>query len=211
MEELTPTCKKCPKCQEVKLGEHFYAYRRKGREETLSSYCKKCNYTDVKTKRAKLPKKKKASKYTPEERLARDRFHKAQWKKNNPEKAKESARKRMKRKAAADPAFRIKQRVRARIWEMLKQSKSKRTMDYVGCSLTDLKLHLETQFSSGMSWDNYGQWHIDHITPLASFDLTDEAQQNVAFHYTNLQPLWAKDNLQKSAKLNWKKEEVVSA
>ena len=51
-----------------------------------------------------------------------------------------------------------------------------------------------------MGWHNMNEWHIDHIKPLASFDLSDEAQQKIAFHYTNQQPLWAIDNLRKGAK-----------
>lgn len=198
--------KVCAKCKEDKLSECFFVYRRKGRKDTLSSYCKSCAYIQNKERKAKLPKKKRISKYTAEERKIRNRYLKDQWKKNNPEKVREAARKRMQRKADTDPGFRIKQRVRARIWEMLKQKKCKRTMEYVGCTLDQLKTHLEAQFVAGMTWDNYGQWHIDHIKPLASFDLTKEDQQNIAFHYTNLQPLWARDNLQKSAKLDWKQE-----
>ena len=69
----------------------------------------------------------------------------------------------------------------------------------LGCSIDELKIHLESKFQSGMSWDNYGfyGWHIDHIVPLASFDLTDRKQFLEVCHYTNLQPLWAKDNLSK--------------
>jgi hypothetical protein len=64
-----------------------------------------------------------------------------------------------------------------------------------------LRQHLEAQFTDGMSWDNYGRdgWHIDHIRPCASFDLTDPEQQRQCFHYTNLQPLWAADNIRKGA------------
>lgn len=70
----------------------------------------------------------------------------------------------------------------------------------LGCTVEELKSHLESKFQFGMSWDNYGLygWHIDHIKPLASFDLTDRKQLLEACHYTNLQPLWAKDNLLKS-------------
>ena len=69
--------------------------------------------------------------------------------------------------------------------------------------MLDLKLHLENQFVDGMNWNNYGKngWHIDHIKPCASFDLTDPKQQKICFHYTNLQPLWAIDNLIKHSKL----------
>ena len=73
----------------------------------------------------------------------------------------------------------------------------------LGCSIDELKSYLESKFLSGMSWDNYGfyGWHIDHIKPLASFDLTDRKQFLEACHYKNLQPLWAKDNLIKGDKL----------
>jgi AraC-like DNA-binding protein len=80
--------------------------------------------------------------------------------------------------------------------------KSGSTIRDLGCSIVELKRHLEDQFDDNMSWDNYGLdgWHIDHIVPLASFNLTDEDQFKKACHYTNLQPLWAKDNLSKGSK-----------
>jgi len=73
----------------------------------------------------------------------------------------------------------------------------------LGCTIEELKQHLESKFQPGMTWDNWSDvgWHIDHIKPLASFDLTDRKQFLEACHYTNLQPLWAKDNLIKSDKL----------
>jgi hypothetical protein len=69
----------------------------------------------------------------------------------------------------------------------------------LGCSIEELKLHLESKFKPGMTWDNHTTdgWHIDHIRPLASFDLSDPEQQKLACHYSNLQPLWAYDNLSK--------------
>lgn len=67
----------------------------------------------------------------------------------------------------------------------------------LGCSVKELREHLESQFQLGMSWGNYGKWHIDHIKPLASFNLTKQNEFKEACHYTNLQPLWAKDNLSK--------------
>ena len=65
-----------------------------------------------------------------------------------------------------------------------------------------LWLHLKTKFKEGMTIKNYGDWHVDHIKPCASFDLTDAKQQMLCFNYTNLQPLWAKENLQKGKKYN---------
>ena len=101
----------------------------------------------------------------------------------------------------------IKSNIGRRIREMLKQSKSNRTIDYVGCSLEDLKIHLEGQFEEGMTWENYGKytvgndksgWHIDHIIPCALFDFNNPFETSACFHYLNLQPLWGKDNIQKS-------------
>lgn len=82
------------------------------------------------------------------------------------------------------------------------KNKSARTQELLGCSIEALKAHLEGQFLPGMSWDNWAHkgWHIDHIRPCASFDLTDPEQQRQCFHYTNLQPLWAADNIRKGAK-----------
>jgi hypothetical protein len=65
----------------------------------------------------------------------------------------------------------------------------------LGCSPRELKAHFEKLFQPKMSWENYGsEWEIDHIRPVASFDLTDPDQQAACFHYTNLRPLWRTDN-----------------
>lgn len=76
-------------------------------------------------------------------------------------------------------------------------------LELCGISLAGLREHIAKQFKPGMSWANYGfdTWHIDHIRPCASFDLRDPEQQKKCFHYTNLQPLWAKDNLHKGSRL----------
>lgn len=71
----------------------------------------------------------------------------------------------------------------------------------LGCTISELKFYLEGQFLPGMSWENYGEWHIDHIIPLSFFDLTDREQFLKACHYSNLQPLWAKENLVKANKI----------
>lgn len=69
----------------------------------------------------------------------------------------------------------------------------------LGISIKAFMLYIENQFESGMSWDNYGEWHLDHIIPLASFDLTDRQQFLEAYNWLNYQPLWAKDNWSKGA------------
>jgi hypothetical protein len=72
----------------------------------------------------------------------------------------------------------------------------------LGCSVQELWNHLESKFTPGMTRDNYGKWHVDHIVPCVAFDLTDETQQLECFNFRNLQPLWARDNLKKHAKEN---------
>ncbi len=97
--------------------------------------------------------------------------------------------------------FKIEGNLRKRIWNSLNGfSKSNKTVNLLGCSIESLKQHLESQFKLGMSWSNYGKWHIDHKIPCASFDLSKSSEQYKCFHYTNLQPLWAKENLIKGKK-----------
>ena len=101
-----------------------------------------------------------------------------------------------------DENLRISSNCRGRIYRALKgQKKSKSTEKLVGCSFSELKIYLQNKFLEGMSWSNYGEWHIDHILPCASFDLSKIEEQEKCFHYTNLQPLWGIDNLIKSAKI----------
>lgn len=93
--------------------------------------------------------------------------------------------------------------LRRRMAEALKGNrKSDRTIALLGCSLKFLTEHIEAQWKPGMSWENRSTfgWHIDHIRPCASFDLSDPAEQRKCFHFTNLQPLWAKENVAKGAK-----------
>ena len=82
-------------------------------------------------------------------------------------------------------------------------TKSDKTFNLIGCSFDELKNYLESKFQSGMIWDNYGYygWHVDHKKPCSSFDLSKSEQQKECFHYTNLQPLWAKDNYNKGSKI----------
>ena len=78
-----------------------------------------------------------------------------------------------------------------------KGQKSLPTMFLIGCEIDYLIYHLQSQFTDGMTWANYGDWHIDHIKPCAKFDLSKTSEQLKCFNYTNLQPLWAEDNLRK--------------
>lgn len=97
--------------------------------------------------------------------------------------------------------YRLKNILRARLRLVIKgKIKSGSAVKSLGCSIQEFKLYMESKFLYGMSWENYGQWHIDHIKPISSFNLSDEKEFNKACHYTNLQPLWASDNLKKSNK-----------
>jgi hypothetical protein len=110
----------------------------------------------------------------------------------------------LKHKRQEDIQFRIRKNIRDRMRSAMDgRSKSKHTMELLGCSIEEFKIYLEKQFTKGMNWGNYGKkgWHIDHILPCASFDLTDPEQQKKCFHYTNLQPLWAEDNYKKKDKI----------
>ena len=111
------------------------------------------------------------------------------------------------KKYHSNAAFRLVNIQRARIRKALKGVvKSKRTLALLGCSAEEIWKHLESKFKPGMTKENYGEWHVDHIKPCASFDLTDPEQQAICFHYTNLQPLWAVDNIKKRDRLDYEME-----
>lgn len=103
-------------------------------------------------------------------------------------------------KYQSDFTYKMKNIIRNRLRIALKSNtKKSKTMDLLGCSLPEFKLYIESKFQAGMSWDNWSinGWHIDHIVPLDSFDLTDEKQLAAACHYSNAQPMWADDNRKK--------------
>ena len=93
--------------------------------------------------------------------------------------------------------YRISSRLRTRVWSAVKNqssNKSNHSADLLGCNMEEFKNYLESKFSEGMTWNNYGMWHIDHIKACATFDLSLPSEQIKCFHYTNLQPLWRMDN-----------------
>lgn len=122
-----------------------------------------------------------------------------EWLADNPDKSAAYARKRLR-----DPRVRLENAVRCRIWGAIARgSKAGRSsFDLLGYSADELKVHLERQFQRGMTWANFGSWHIDHILPLSSFNYTtpDDPDFKLAWALTNLRPLWAKENLEKGAK-----------
>jgi len=109
----------------------------------------------------------------------------------------------LKERREASVNFKIRCNLRSRLSAAIKNGqKSGSAVRDLGCTIEELRTYLEAKFEPGMSWNNWSLkgWHIDHIQPLASFDLTDREQFLVACHYTNLQPLWAEDNLHKGDK-----------
>jgi hypothetical protein len=101
------------------------------------------------------------------------------------------------------PYKKIERNLRSRCYKALQGAyKSATTQKLLGISFEEARKYLESKWQEGMSWDNYGLrgWHIDHVIPVSSFDLTIAEEQAKAFHYTNLQPLWARDNLTKGNK-----------
>lgn len=105
-----------------------------------------------------------------------------------------------------DINYRLIASIRGRVAHAIKSqqsTKSRKTIALLGCSIEQARQHIENQFQDGMTWENYGYrtWHIDHIIPLSSFDLTSEEEQRKAFHYTNLQPLSARENMKKGSKV----------
>lgn len=130
-------------------------------------------------------------------------YHSDYYQKNKP-RIKSVKRIYKKKRRDEDPGIRIKMAYYTRVSKLMHgKTKSKRTQALLGCNREQLKDHLESQFQKGMTWENYGRngWHMDHRIPCASFDLTDPIQQAKCFHYTNLQPLWAIDNIRKNDKV----------
>lgn len=122
------------------------------------------------------------------------------YRKRNREKINARANAYIKKKLKEDPSFKIAHACRGRIRRVLNGiAKSATTLTLLGCTADELKAYLESKFDSNMTWENHGiYWHIDHIIPCCSFDLTDPEQQRKCFHYTNLQPLEATANLRKN-------------
>jgi len=124
------------------------------------------------------------------------------WIEKNPQKQKAITKKYKQKKRATDPAYLICDRIRnitTQAFRVRKYSKNSRTHELLGCDWNFLKTHIEKQFKDGMSWENRDKWHIDHIMPLATAKSQKELEK--LCHWTNLQPLWAIDNLKKKNKI----------
>ena len=137
--------------------------------------------------------------------LEKEKLRSKLWRQKNKEHIKDYNKNYTRKRYQSDPEFRIRLNLRSRINQAIKKSNSKRLFKLeklIGCTIQELKDHLESQFSEGMTWDNQGQWHIDHIKPCVTFDLTKKQDQLDCCNYKNLQPLWAEENLKKGSSFN---------
>lgn len=197
--------KNCIKCNELKPLDQFYYRKESGR---YRNDCKPC--VIAASKRSQIKNKDHRREYlrrwvdeNRESCREYSRIYYRQWRKDNPEKAAEAWRKHH-RKKMKDPNYRVSESISAGIRRCIKSRKGGAKWDsVVGYSLGELVNHIERQFIDGMSWDNYGEWHIDHIIPIASFDFSREGDFDACWALTNLRPLWAADNIQKRDKIEF--------
>jgi hypothetical protein len=125
----------------------------------------------------------------------------ADWRKKNRTKIREYERNYIRENIDARLARSLRNRLNsALLADKRGPYKTNGAIKLLGCTWQEFLQHIAAQFTPGMIWENYGLWHIDHIRPCSSFDLTDPEQQKKCFHYKNLQPLWATDNFKKSGR-----------
>ena len=205
---MTKTCTKCNitkslsefgKCKSFNDGHRYEcnSCRKLYNYENRNHIREKCK----EYRKNNLEKEKIRDKRNWEANKDKRKIQQKMWYKNN----KEHVRDYYKNKRETDIEFKISEALRSRIKDAVKKGftkKAYKTKELLGCDYNTLKEHIESQFTHGMTWENHGLfgWHLDHINPCSSFDLTDPEQQKKCFHYTNLQPLWAEDNLAKGDK-----------
>ena len=198
---MKPLPKLCSKCKEIKLLEDFHIDRT--RRDGRLPYCKACQ-NDLcrdyyhRNKGRSLDYNKKWREEHPERVKARDRAYNKEWRKEHPERVATLA-----KKWKENPKNALSQRIGSRMWHSLKGKKGKRHWEtLVGYMLKDLMTHLEKLFKPGMTFENYGKWHIDHKIPISAFSFTkpEDSDFKKCWALSNLQPLWAEENLKKGSK-----------
>lgn len=203
--------------RQSKKAQYGRAYYLRNRERILAS-CKEYRERNKEAKRArdkayyeankkkilaynKSPKGRAVQKKSREANREKLRERHREWRENN----REHLRAYKKRRREQNPHIALINRVTCRTWGALRSAlsrKSNRTLELVGCTAHELAEWIGSQFSEGMCWERLGEIHIDHVIPLAAFDLSDPEQQRAAFHYTNLRPMWGIDNKRKSDKVS---------
>ena len=195
----TPTKQKaCSRCAETKSADEYHVDKKM--TTGLKSWCKSCcrDYEARRDQKARY----QLQKVDPETMArCRDR-QRARSKKPLIKRQKADYRR---QRYATDPQFRMRCVLSTRLATAVRRrhnAKVASVMELVGCDWPTFKARFDGMFRDNMAWDNHGQvWHVDHIRPLAAFDLSDPEQQRLATHYTNLQPLFGEENLAKGSLL----------
>ena len=182
-----------PKAKVFESNAEYMKHWRKENAAKISAY----NKDYAKKNAEKIKEKKKINLILNKEKIA---LVTKAWKEKNKDLIKVYNKEYSSNRYKNDPIFKLKLNQRTRVRAILKSEKQAKTNELLGCTYEELKQHIESKFIDGMSWENMGKWHIDHIVPLSAFDLSTKENQMIAFNYKNLQPLWAIDNLKKGAK-----------
>lgn len=123
-----------------------------------------------------------------------------EWREANRAHRREAKKQRLKQ----DVQFKLRETLRTRLYIATKRRRARyqggSIAVHLGCSIAEFKVYIERLFTDGMNWNNRSEWHLDHIKPLADFDLTNQDDLKIVCHFTNLRPLWARDNLTKGRK-----------
>jgi hypothetical protein len=190
MEIMEITTKVCTICKVEKSYEDFF--KDKAFKDGKQSRCKKCDYRrQVEWKQKNKERAREYNKKSYQLNPEKFKTYSKKWADKN----KGYHKNRMK----SEPLLRLVHNMRNRVssyCKSIRANKTTRTKEMLGLNLADFKSYMESKFQEGMTWDNYGQWHVDHIKPLSL--ATTEQQVMELNHYTNLQPLWASENLKKS-------------
>lgn len=190
----------CSKCNKEKYTNDFH--KCKNNKDGLYTYCRQCKKQDDQKyndkNKTKILERHKEYYQENKERISEQ---KREYQKRTADKRRQYKREYEKQRKDNDPLYRLTQNYKNRINKALKGIgiKSKTTEELLGCSVEDFWTHLENQFKEGMNWENQGKWHVDHIIPIASATTIEEREK--LFHYSNCQPLWAKENLAKADKI----------
>lgn len=179
--------KQCSRCKETKDINDFY--KDKNKKSGYHSCCKLCDKIYSSNNKEKIKEYKK--KYDTENKDKKT-IHSREWKRKNKDRINKERKERRKTNIHIKFAHCFQSRIRFAM-KASGNTKSASTMELIGCTAEFFKKYIESKFTKGMTYENHGNggWHIDHILPIASFDLSDPEQQKICFHYTNMQPLWA--------------------